>query len=159
MAVIAPNTRQWSGQDIITRTCSLHEASVLSPPTTTFPFGLPPGRRSTVFSFLFSLKCLYALSLHPRFTTPRCRPLSSRISSCPIFFPSLGSHTLFFLSSSSSSDSSLLLILPKVPLRVPRKTFSLAAEPQREPHPLPPASPGTWLSQPTSSSQIPSMGL
>ena len=65
MAAVVPNRRQWSGQEIIMRTCSLHEAFVLSPSTTTFSFGLPPGRRSTVFSFLFSQMSVRTLSPPP----------------------------------------------------------------------------------------------
>lgn len=105
----------------------------------------------------FSPKCLYALSLHLQFTTPRCRPPSSHILSCPISFPWLGSPILSSHSSSSSSGFNLLLILLKVPSRAPRRTCLPVARPQKELLPPLPASPGTWLSQPISSSQTPSM--
>ena len=107
----------------------------------------------------FSPKCLYALSHHLQFTTPRCRPPSSHILSYPISSPWLGSPILSFHSSSSSSGFSHPLILLKVPSRAPRRTFLPVARPQKELLLPPPASPGTWPSQPISSLRTPSMGL
>lgn len=87
MGSVVPNKRQWTRHDIIT--ASVH---LMRPPSPLsldddFPFDPPPkvaGRQSFPF---FSPRCLHALFLHLLFTTQRCRPLSSHISSCPIFFP------------------------------------------------------------------------